>query len=208
MEFEVDGFSKAMAAIEGAELPIYQDPGCICNLIGGSMSAAKVQEHISEAAKLLLGTASSIPRPGAGTIAESIHALLWPFVVAAAREFNAPPSETVPGAEDRRSKPWQLVVRFWRDVGGEDSEPELIGETDPMIITSTGALPKIITDLAAQMHEGEDIDELALNSIKGLLPQFRNNLGRGHSAALRIPYDLQGIPHRCQADVLRLSTGI
>lgn len=167
----------------------------------------QIQEHISAAAALIIPAASSLPRPGASTIAESLHALLWPYVVAAAQQFGASPAETVPGAEDKRSKPWQYIVRFWREESGDD-EAELVGESDPAITTSTGALPKIITDMAAEMHDGAEIEVFTLENLKAMLPQFRNNLGRGMSAVLRIgPYEADGAAYRCQVDVYRLNGG-
>src|SRR5690606_27095594 len=134
--------------------------------------AEQIQEHVSAAVTLI---AANTERQSGGTIAEQLMAHLWPYVVVAASQFGAPASETVPGAEDRRAKPWQYVVRFWRSVAPNE-DPELVGETEPAIITSTGALPKIVTDLAAEMHEGADIEAFTLESLKAMLPQFRNNL--------------------------------
>lgn len=201
MELEVGGFEKAMHAIESGDdetFELEESSGTLSEDEAMSMAEDEngmtAQDHVSEALRMIP------PVAGEGTIAERMAAALWPYIVVAAEAIGASPAETVPGAHDKRSKPWQYVVRFWR----LDDEPELIGETEPAIMTSTGQLPKIVTDLAAEMHDGEDIEALSLESIKALLPQFRNNLGRGMTAVLRIPYEADGIAYRCQADVYRL----
>lgn len=137
---------------------------------------------------------------------EEVHARLWPHVRTAFHELVPPPEPSAPDSpapkRDRRTRPWQYVVRFWRDE-------DLLGETDPAIIRGTGELVVILPALAAQLHEGGSHD-LTEERVKEKLPQFRTNLGRGANATLRIPYlaadpDGSELDYMVQVDVYRLA---
>ena len=147
------------------------------------------------------------------TSAADVHAALWPHVVQAFAECceaaDAPPLP-VEEPKDRRVRPWQYQARFWLDT---ENGPELVAETDPDVMDGTGALPMIVRDLAASLHECElsDLPEtLSHEALKEKLPQLRNNLGRAKRSALRIPYVFLGLheestaAYLCQVDVYRL----
>jgi hypothetical protein len=112
------------------------------------------------------------------------------------------------GAADKRAKPWQLQIRFWQG-------DELVGETDPEVITGTGQIAEAVATVAADLH-GETPSELGPDAVKKLLPQLRNNLARQAAAVMRIKYtaaDIDEDPvfagremeYLCQIDVFRLS---
>lgn len=129
------------------------------------------------------------------------HAALWPYVRDAAAPYapRSVPAERG-GSRDRRTRPWQYVVRFW------DAAEELTAETDPEVMEGTGNVPTILANLAHQLH-GFVPDELSEEATRSRLPQLRNNLGRGSHATLRIPYmDEAGAACNCQMDVHRLET--
>jgi len=160
-----------------------------------------IQEEVT---RLIVSTLPEVPK-GKGTLAQRVHAYLWPFVQSAA-EFAAaegivPPTESpAPDPRDRRVRLWQCVTRFWlRSEGGD----ELVAETDPEVLEGTGMIPLMLEDYGLDMHEVA-VPELSRDALKGRLPQLRNNLGRQGSAVLRIEYELAGASWLCQTDVIRL----
>ena len=133
---------------------------------------------------------------------ERCLAALWPYVQGAldAAKIEAPPPEA---SRDKRAKPWQYTVRFWRST---PAGPELEAETDPMVMPSTGALPGILQAYGEEMHPGACPPELQADAVKGRLQQLRNNLGRHGASALRIEYKAGLDSYLCQVDVIRLET--
>lgn len=156
----------------------------------------QVAEYVQRAVSALL------PDVGENITAPALHAALYPYVVMAAAEIGAESGTTAPPKSDRRSKPWQVVIRFWNQG---PNGPELGGETDPLVVEGTGELATMIPDLAAQLY-GDVPEPLSEEAVKARLPQLRNNLGRAKSAALRIDFGHLGAEPRgtCQADVYRL----
>lgn len=156
-----------------------------------------IQALIDEAVQLVRAT--NDPQEAA-----QVHAALWPYVQAASGSQPAP----TPRA-DRRARQWQYHARFWAHI---DADPLLAGETAPTVTTGTGNLPEIIRALACELHGRDPGDlpaELGLESLRGRLPQLRNNLGRADSSALRVSYALvdgQGAEtqYLAQVDVYRL----
>lgn len=133
----------------------------------------------------------------AAAVADAILAATAPPVVSAPH---------TPGG-DRRSRPWSYVARFWEQT---PAGAVLAAETDAEVMHGTGSLVRIIRSLASELH-GRPLDllpsELSASALKALLPQFRNNLGRGNAAALRVPYTLSGMQDEawlCQVDVYRV----
>jgi hypothetical protein len=142
--------------------------------------------------------------PGAPSLVERTHAALWPYVAVAVAQ--APPDTAgqveAPETRDKRAKPWQYTVRFWEAA---PTGAELVAETDPAVMWSTGELPGIVSLCASEMHEGAPIPELSRGAVKERLPQLRNNLGRAGSAVLRVEYAVGGVRYLCQVDVIRLA---
>lgn len=162
---------------------------------------SEIATHVAAAVGLALSN-----NPSMDATPEAVHAFLWAHVKQAVDAergaMDLPPIE-----QDKRIKPWLYVARFWDNgpIG-----PELIGETDPTLMNGTGELPSIIRTLAAEVHETNTLPpKLAEEHLKTLLPQLRNNLGRGNNATLRINYCLENIEaapdYICQVDVFRLS---
>lgn len=133
----------------------------------------------------------------------SVHSAIWPLIrEAVEREVGELP---IPESTDKRAKKWQYVAYFWKLTG---TGPDLIGETDPVIIAGTGGLALHVPRLAAQLHDcpiSHLPPEIREDGIKAMLPQLRNNLGRSERGAgvLRITYD-HGGPYLCQVDVVRV----
>ena len=147
--------------------------------------------------------------PGKGTIAQRVHAYLWPLVAEATEHAAAsglvPASdkgEPAPAPRDQRVKLWQCVTRFWLRT---ENGPELMAETDPEILEGTGMLPPRLAHYATEMHAGH-VPEMAEDVLKERLPQLRNNLGRQGSAVLRVEYEADGAAWLCQTDVIRLDS--
>lgn len=155
---------------------------------------------------------SSLPNvaPGKGTLAQRVHAYLWPFVQTAAEHAvdagivpDVEPEAAAPEPRDQRVKLWQCTTRFWMMTA---NGPELMAETDPEIIEGTGLIPLRLESYGRMMHEEGSVSELSEAALKERLPQLRNNLGRQGSAVLRIEYETGGAAWLCQADVIRLDS--
>lgn len=154
-----------------------------------------VQRHVTAA------VAEILPMLGASAdMNHAVHAALWPYVVAAVLDIA--PTDTIPTATDRRTRPWRYVVRFWKRT---DTGLDLVGETDPSIMMGTGEIATILQELTAEMH-GAVPEAINEGQIRARLPQFRNNLGRGTSATLRIEYHALEGAHIAQMDVYRLES--
>lgn len=172
----------------------------------------EVYAHIRAASELLMQEIS-----GAQDLEKRIHAAIWPYITHAVRELNPSAIETPVPKRDARTKMWQVVVRFWNVTPLGNN---LMAETEPDIVQSTGSLPGLIAAYAGDMHvaEGEQAGiphELSEESIKEKLPQLRNNLGRQGSGVLRITYTVPALDERgaayddewiCQVDVTRLDS--
>ena len=97
MEFSPDGFARAMHAIENddEDFELEEDPGTLSedDAMETELSANGIsaQEHVSAALSIIP------PLAGGGTIAERMHAALWPYVVVAAMATGAPAAEALPG---------------------------------------------------------------------------------------------------------------
>lgn len=144
---------------------------------------------------------------GKGTLAQRVHAYLWPLVAvateAAAAAGAVPATEpAAPEPKDRRVRLWQCTVHFWRMT---ENGPELVAETDPEIIEGTGTLSALVEQYGLDLH-GLSVPELHRDAIKAQLPQLRNNLGRRGSAVLRVEYSLGAESWLCQVDVIRLES--
>lgn len=161
-------------------------------------------QHIRQAVAAAVPTVEN----GKGTLAERVHAHLWPYVeaaaVAAAAEGLVPetPEVVAPAPRDRRTRRWQITVRFWMKT---PNGPELAAETDPEIIDGTGEIPPKLEAYCMDLHGGVG-PELREDAVKERLPQLRNNLGRQGSAVLRVEYiGPEGAEWLCQTDVIRLN---
>jgi hypothetical protein len=146
----------------------------------------------------------------AGSLADHVHAYLWPFVatgveLAVANGVYTPPADTPtpPEVQDKRVKRWRHRFYFWKiSPIGHD----LIAETDPEIMEGTGTLPDIVERYGLELHGADAFpEELSIDATKARLPQLRNNLGRQGSAVLRIEYAVGDDRWLCQVDVIRLS---
>lgn len=160
-------------------------------------------QHIRQAVAAAVPTVED----GKGTLAERVHAHLWPYVeaaaVAAAAEGLVPetPEVVAPAPRDRRTRRWQITVRFWMQT---PNGPELAAETDPQVIDGTGQIPTTVEACGLELY-GTLHPDLSAPLVKKRLPQLRNNLGRQGSAVLRIEYEFMGDAWLCQTDVIRLN---
>jgi hypothetical protein len=167
------------------------------------MITAEIYAHVLPAVRLLMQdtTLSESDPPPSEVI---IHGRLWPYVTHAVEEIRNPPSAPAdPPKQDRRSKVWQYIVRFWVVT---TSGTELVAETDIETMQGTGKLPGIIEQYATEMHPDDALfpSGLVASDIKEQrLPQLRNNLGRYSKASLRFEYDYDGAAYVCEVDVTK-----
>jgi hypothetical protein len=158
-------------------------------------------------------------RSGVPTV-EIIYAYLWPIVQEQVREVYGDAAfaceEPMPKV-DKRTRPWQYVIRFWEST---ETGWEMLAESDPERIDSgTGEIPGLIARYAKEMHDGFLPAELGAEITAHVLPQLRINLGRADTATLRLEYTVPQSPkkkggkpppptrHLCQLDVFRLENG-
>jgi hypothetical protein len=159
---------------------------------------SELSNLIVSAVEELLVTAPDMPPD---QMPAAVNAALWPHVqkevqsILSARDVVSAPAP----ATDRRARPWQYVVRFWKDS-------DLIAETDPLVTMGTGGFPKIVEGFLYELHAEEGRPTLTADEVKLRLPQLRNNLGRASSSSMQFPYSVGEIQsqYMCQVDVYRL----